>query len=675
MNTSVLPEGFTLIQESSSELPDGFTLIEEVDETSGAPNSVRMAVAAAKTPEDKLATLRNYYPDAQEHEGNFLFTDPGTGRKTIFNPEGFELGDALEFGREAAEIAGGGIGGAVAAVGGQLGPQALTPEELVTVPAAVGVGATIAGNLYDTLARGIFDVEDTRGAVELAGDGAITTMANATGQRLGELAEYGLKNAVSKGADLVKKPAAEIRDAFLLLKTDPLAGAVSGNRFIQGVEQALARLPASADVIGKKYSHSIDQLDTFIRDLTARLSDRSGTEQLGRSVEQGARIFTQRFQKQAHELYAQVWAKLPKNKRVPIEHFRAALDDISGQFSDDPAFKGILDSPVIKQLAEATEDAPEITLNTLKSLRTKIGSKMDDMNLVDDISQAELKRLYGALSDDIAAAADAAGAGSEFSRANTYWRAGRGRIDDVLNPLVKSGRFDKIYNKVFGSETGSLKALSPVEARALMKSLPHGNKRDVAAEFIRRMGMPSPGAAGAEEAVSFNPGRFLTQYNRLPKETRRVLFGSIRGLDDAVDNLTTVSAAIKDTHAMANNSGTAGQLMFMSLLTGGVGGVYGGTEGAATGVAAALSPYAAAKLMANPRFVRWLAEAGSVAPTNVNSIGPLIGRLYAVAELEPWIRDEVYQYAQGMRSVLNQGDSSGRPDPSQSTPDQAPAVD
>ena len=57
-----------------------------------------------------------------------------------------------------------------------------------------------------------------------------------------------------------------------------------------------------------------------------------------------------------------------------------------------------------------------------------------------------------------------------------------------------------------------------------------------------------------------------------------------------MDDLAIASAAIKDTNAMANTSGTAGQVVFMGMLTGGVGGAYGGTEGAAVGVGALISP-------------------------------------------------------------------------------------
>ena len=71
---------------------------DSVDTQTGAPLGVRSFVGAAQTPADKLATLKQYYPDAVPVEvfdpengarkfgrGNFVFTDPETGQKTLFD--------------------------------------------------------------------------------------------------------------------------------------------------------------------------------------------------------------------------------------------------------------------------------------------------------------------------------------------------------------------------------------------------------------------------------------------------------------------------------------------------------------------------------------------------------------------------------------------------------------
>ena len=128
--------------------------IDSVDIYSGAPANVRMSVGAAQTDDDKLATLQQYYPDAQPVEifdpkhgaarfgrGNFVYEDPKTGKITLFDEENrlfgmpipFTLRDFADVGPEVAETVGA-VAGAVAAgvptaaaTAPTMGPAAIAP--------------------------------------------------------------------------------------------------------------------------------------------------------------------------------------------------------------------------------------------------------------------------------------------------------------------------------------------------------------------------------------------------------------------------------------------------------------------------------------------------------------------------------------------------------------------
>jgi hypothetical protein len=91
----------------------------DINKTTGAPVGVRAAVGAATTGEDKLATLRKFFPDAQQYDkDNFIYTDPKTKRPTLMNennPVFFgiplpTMGDIAGAGPEIAEFAGAGLG-------------------------------------------------------------------------------------------------------------------------------------------------------------------------------------------------------------------------------------------------------------------------------------------------------------------------------------------------------------------------------------------------------------------------------------------------------------------------------------------------------------------------------------------------------------------------------------
>jgi len=113
-------------------------LTDSVNTKKGASAKARLGVSVATTPEDKLATLRQFYPDALPVEvfdpengvinfgaGNFIFTDPETNQLTTFDEDfrifGIPVPSARDFidaGPLLAEV-GGGIAGAM--VGGTTG--------------------------------------------------------------------------------------------------------------------------------------------------------------------------------------------------------------------------------------------------------------------------------------------------------------------------------------------------------------------------------------------------------------------------------------------------------------------------------------------------------------------------------------------------------------------------
>ena len=75
-------------------------MLASIDTKTGAPANVRAAVSAAQKPDDRLATLRKFYPDAVPVQaidpqdgvakygfGNFVYTNPETGKLTLFDED------------------------------------------------------------------------------------------------------------------------------------------------------------------------------------------------------------------------------------------------------------------------------------------------------------------------------------------------------------------------------------------------------------------------------------------------------------------------------------------------------------------------------------------------------------------------------------------------------------
>ncbi len=136
-------------------------LIASIDTKTGAPANVRASVSAAQSQDDRLATLRNFYPDAVPVQaidpengvakfgfGNFVYTNPETGQLTLFDEDLRLFGvpvpglrDFVDVGPEIAETAGA-IGGAIggAAIGAPAGPVGIATG----VVAGEGLGSATA---------------------------------------------------------------------------------------------------------------------------------------------------------------------------------------------------------------------------------------------------------------------------------------------------------------------------------------------------------------------------------------------------------------------------------------------------------------------------------------------------------------------------------------------------
>lgn len=566
----------------------------------------------------------------------------------------------INYGRMAMEGLGGVVGGAVAVAAGNLGPQVLAPDEVVTVPLAVGAGSAIGGQAYDVLDElftGRSDGRDT--LLSEASQSTVDFIANATGARAGdELARIGAKVA-REAAVGAKSSGKAIADAFEAMGIRPTAGAL-GKDWVAGAENALSKLPISSSMISREYQRVLEGMGSFARRTANRLSGASGKDAVGGVVRKGTKGFVNRFETQATKLYGAI--PINKGDRVIPSAYLTELSKVSDEFADDAAYE-FLTPGTIKQLSGAAEQSPTMTWGTLKALRSRLGKQIDSVALMGDAAQGDLKMLYGALSEDMAriSADHSPQALQAFKRANTYWAAGRGRIDDVLNPMVKSAIEADIFNAVMrGAKDG------PQRLRVLKSSLNPEEWNAVVAQTIRDMGRASSGAQD-ETLDVFSPAVFVTNYDKFHKSgAAKVLFEGkgYKGLGKAMDNLLKASASLKEASKFANTSNTASAAYYMSLLTGG-GFLAGGTEGAGTAVAGGalslLAPAAAAKLLTSPKFVNWLAKGTTTAMTQ-SGIGAHIGELAAIAATQDEaIADELTQYLEALTDLLQSGGPSNLP--------------
>jgi hypothetical protein len=193
-----------------------------------------------------------------------------------------------------------------------------------------------------------------------------------------------------------------------------------------------------------------------------------------------------------------------------------------------------------------------LTYEGVKGLRTQIGEMLDTGVLPADTSGKELKRIYGALTDDLRETIRHAGgpkAVSTWERANQYNRLVSARRENLMRVLGAPS--DEAVVERLTATAGS-------KARADIKLLTQARKaagpdawRELASAVISRMGK-APGS-------DFSPSRFFTAYDKMTQASRRVLFRSTgnENLGQYIDDIATVSRRFKDIEQYANTSRTA----------------------------------------------------------------------------------------------------------------------
>jgi len=634
---------------------DPFTIgeIPELDISVGAPLKVRQAVGSAETPEDRLATIRMTYGDAQPFgEDNFVFTNPETGRPTLYNPEGFDFGDVASVQPELAEVFGGAVGAAAGLPAGPIG--AVT---------GAGLGAAAGREMNNLLMSNVGGTVDTRGLAQRGADAATTAAVNSGGQMAGDALVAGGRAIVEGAKGLLIKPGAADRLAdFSRAGVQPNAAAVAGSENLANAQKALADIPSSSPIITEAIEKTLRDIDQA----AATLADEYGTAttraEAGQALKDAGESYIARASKIGSDLYSNFDALIPKDTRVPVANVQAYLGDVAAKFADEPAIADILEAPMLKRFREALAgENREVTFELLKNLRSEVGRRLSRPAILVDENRATLEGLYAALSDDMADAAASAGEPAQraLKRANDFWQQSRKQIKSTIEPILRAPEVEDAFRRALsGSRDGASALLR------LRRSMPADVWGDVAAVKIRELGLAKPGVQNAT-GDAFSATTFLTNLNKMSPPAQRVLFsGKGNGeLFEKLQRLSRVAGYVKDAERMgANPSGTARATMWLQILGGG-GIAYGAsqdpTAAAAGAMASYLAPRYAARLMTSPKFVTWLTNAIQLDPYK-KSLAPHIARLRVIAAEGPEMREAVREYMRALPApALGNQDSGG----------------
>ena len=672
----------------------------QIDKTTGAPSNVRFNVGAAQSPEDKLATLQSFYPDAIRVEdldpqnggaeygfGNFIFTNPDTGQLTLFdefNPKFLGVPvptgrDFLDVGPEVAEtvgaIVGGTIGGKVGAGAGTFVAPGVGTVSLGTAGfiAGEGFGSATARELYIGIADAFGQTVDTRNLGERAADFTTTATFNAAAGPILSKTWQGIKYVGGQPIRYItggtSPTATQTKEAFDSVGiTNPTAGQITSDPTLNLIESSLSAMPISTKIMHQNAARTVDEIHIFARDLAARYGGTRTMDEAGLALMSGARAARQRYRNQVNKMYNDVSAHIDPNLSSQASHTK---EFIKLHMTPSKTSTGeVVLGPVMEMAAKVMKDADAgvLNYNNLKNFRTFLRENLESSTASGgrlNGTESRMKELYGYVSKDLEELVNLSGdtAKKLFTDANEF----------VYKNTNKQGGITFIENVLAKGDVTANKALKYVlsgakeggEDLVKLKSMLNPEEFNALSGYILgRMGMPLPGVSqsvelGVEGAAKegaeyiaeqgFSPKRFMTNWNTLSKEAKEALFKGTEYEDliPELDNLVfTVNKIGLAAEQMGNPSGTARVLNTLGLI-GTVGG--GATASFDFGFGALIAPFASSKLMTSKNFVNWLTEGLEIAAYDPQSFGQHVRRLYQIYELNPEIRDEVKAILEGMQ--------------------------
>ena len=650
-----------------------------IDTSTGAPKKVRAIVGNFDNPERRLEAIKQYYPDAVSTAGtpmgedNFIYTDPETGQRTLYNPTGFDMGDVVSVGRDVVSGIAGTIGGASAVVGGQLGPQVATPEELVTVPAAAALASEGAGQLYDRAVDAFLPDPVSRGSLVEQGSKAATNIGmEMVGGKLVEKSIDAIKAApgaitrkiAGVGAERQAAARARMAEAEKFGLKLPSAGTASQSPMLMFLEQRMKDFPTGSPVIFEKFDAFRTAAGQAVQDVATKYGKpvQEGGE-IGRVLQSGAEKGFAKFQRDQGKLYDTAYDLAPNaSGRVNnvMELRVKLLEDLSkAPESLLPSMKAALDE--VERLIADSQSGGGVDLSTLRQLRTNLRRKTDGMTQQgggDAVSY--LKTVYKALTDDMNEAVvnyGGADAQKALKKADIYTRNRQiFDVEPVYDQLHKNKR-NEVQAFTFlmqGTKEGGTKL------KKILRNIPVAQRGEVQASILSRLGMTNP--AGQDAIEDFSTAKFITNYSKLADSAKDALFGKSGNRSD-LDNLVAMFDDIKSADAFANNSRTGQSIGTVATFSPLIGGLYmigtdpsniaGAASTAASGmVGALLTPYVSARLLTKPEFIKWLVKAGPQMGKNPNNAKFHLGRLMEISSRDSQFREDAMEYVNAFGSAL-----------------------
>ena len=291
-----------------------------------------------------------------------------------------------------------------------------------------------------------------------------------------------------------------------------------------------------------------DRSSQAVQDAVATPTDSTGAGQL---IQRGVSRFMDDTADKASELYQAV--PIAADQPAQLGTTRRLLNDLTSEWASNPklgalfqngrlsgyldaltpnatkADTGLLDAAG-KPITRDVTEGGSLNWQDLSEFRTRVGDMLANPRLDEKIAPRQLNALYGALTTDMKATAQAAGpnALARWTRANNFYDGRMKRINDTFS-MVLGARKDATPNEAYSAVQSMLKPGSTGNAAAfsrIMRSMSPEDASTVRASIVN----------DARGGRQFDPDAFAKSWGQLSERGKSALLpqpGMRTIMDDA----------------------------------------------------------------------------------------------------------------------------------------------
>lgn len=384
-------------------------------------------------------------------------------------------------------------------------------------------------------------------AAEFAGVFSPATPAAGTGKGIAALA----------GRE--ERPGMEVAAAASRIGVDLPRAVTSDSSAVQQAGKILTNVPLGGTPLRKASNKAIEQIGKAA-DRVQEGYGGGNVANAGAAARQGISDYaTKTLAGRVKTAYDDVDSLVTQNVTTPLSSTAKIATDISARRSN----ANLPESSAVGVVKKALENKDGLNYQGIKDLRTTVGEMLDTPDLTSNgFSQAELRRIYGGLTDDLKSAVSRAGgenASKAFEAANQL-AAKTSREREALNKVLgRDASDERLFDRIT-SMAGSNARADRVSLARVRNAVSGETWNDLASGVISRLGRDADG--------NFSPDRFISGYGKLSPEGKSVLFGGKKELASSLDDIATVSRRFKSLNQYANPSGTAQSAVGAGYLSG-----------------------------------------------------------------------------------------------------------